>query len=212
MKGTFLLNVIVWQGPSIFKLFSSENQTLLIWRNSLLVLNFGLHILDRIRCLNFQGDGFSSQGFDKNLHTTTKPQDQMQSGFFLDVIIRQGPAIFKLFSSENQTLLIWRDSLLVLNLGLHILNGVGSFNLQGDGFSGQGFHENLHSSAKSQDQVKGRFFLDVVVRQGSAIFQLFSSEDKPLLIWRNTFLVLNFGFDIFNTVGSFNLQGNGLSG
>jgi len=144
MQSGFFLDVIIRQGPAIFKLFSSENQTLLIRRDSLLVLNFGFHILDGVRSLNFQSDGFSSQGFDKDLHATTKPQDQMQSGFFLDVIIRQGPAIFKLFSSENQTLLIRRDSLLVLNLGLHILNGVRSLNFQGDGLTGEGFHKDLH--------------------------------------------------------------------
>ena len=44
------------------------------------------------------------------LATTTKTKDQMQGGFFLNVVVRQGSAIFQLLSSENQSLLIWRNS------------------------------------------------------------------------------------------------------
>jgi len=46
--------------------------------------------------------------------------------------------------------------------------------------------------------MKGRLFLDVVVRKGSAIFKLFACKDQPLLIWGNALLVLNLGFDILN--------------
>ena len=45
---------------------------------------------------------------------------------FLNVVIGQGSSIFELLSGENQTLLIWGNSLLVLDLGLHILDGVGT--------------------------------------------------------------------------------------
>ena len=45
------------------------------------------------------------------------------------------PSIFELFASEDQPLLIWRDSFLVLDLCLDILNGVTRLNLQGDGLS-----------------------------------------------------------------------------
>ncbi len=49
------------------------------------------------------------------LHTEVK------SGLLLNVVIRKGPAILKLLSSENEVLLIRRDTLLVLDLGLHVL-------------------------------------------------------------------------------------------
>ncbi len=41
-------------------------------------------------------------------------------------------------------LLIGRDSFLVLDLLLYILNGVAGFDFQSDGFTGQGFNEDLH--------------------------------------------------------------------
>ena len=57
--------------------------------------------------------------------------------------------------------------------------------------------------------MKGRFLLDVVVAQGSAIFQLFSGEDETLLVGWDALLVLNLGFNILNSIAGFDLEGNG---
>ena len=62
----------------------------------------------------------------------------------LDIVVREGTAILKLLSSKDQTLLIWGNSLLVLDFGLDILNSIGSFDLEGDGLARKGLHENLH--------------------------------------------------------------------
>merc|ERR1712243_319183 len=124
MKGGLLLDIVVRQGPAILKLLTSKDQPLLIWGNALLVLDLGLDILDGIRGLNLQGDGFAGQGLDEDLHATTQTEDQMKGGLLLDVVIRQGPAILKLLASKDQPLLIWGNSLLILDLGLDILNGV----------------------------------------------------------------------------------------
>ena len=67
------------------------------------------------------------------------------------------------------TLLIRRDSLLVLNLGLDIVDGVTGLDIQGDGLAGQGLDKDLHASSQAQDQVQSRLFLDVVVGQGAAV-------------------------------------------
>lgn len=64
----------------------------------------------------------------------------------------------------------------------------------------------LSTTTKSQHQMKGGLLLDVVVRQSTAIFQLLASEDQPLLIRRNSFLILDLGLDIFYGVRGFNLQ------
>ncbi len=40
----------------------------------------------------------------------------MQSGLFLDVVVRECAAILELLASENETLLVRRNALLVLNL------------------------------------------------------------------------------------------------
>merc|ERR1712024_246997 len=87
--------------------------------------------------------GQKSQGWFND--TTTKSQHQMKSRFFLDIVIRQCSAIFQLFASKDQTLLIWRNSLLVLDLSLDIFDSVRRFNLKGDGLASQSLDENLHS-------------------------------------------------------------------
>ncbi len=58
----------------------------------------------------------------------------------------------------------------------------------------------LTTSQKSKDEMESRFFLNVVVREGSSVFELFSSEDQSLLIWRDAFLILNLLLDVINGV------------
>ena len=64
MKGRFFLNVVVGQSTSILKLLSSEDETLLVGGNALLVLDLGLDVIDGIAGLNLKGDSLASQGFD----------------------------------------------------------------------------------------------------------------------------------------------------
>merc|ERR1719515_577685 len=180
MQGAFLLDVIIRKSSSIFQLLSSEDQSLLIWGNSFLVLDLSLDILNGVRWLNLKGDGFTSQSLDEDLHTSSQSQNQMQSTLLLNVVIREGSSVFQLLSSEDQSLLIWRNSFLVLNLGLDVFNGVRWFNLEGDGLSSQGLDEDLHTSSQSENQMQGALLLDVVIREGSSIFQLLSSEDQSL--------------------------------
>lgn len=47
------------------------------------------------------------------------------------------------------------------------------------------------TTTETEDEVKGRLLLDVVVREGAAILELLTSEDEALLIGRDTFLVLD---------------------
>jgi len=60
----------------------------------------------------------------------------MERGFFLDIVIGQSTSVLELLSSEDQTLLIWGNSLLVLNLGLDVIDSIRRFHLEGDGLSG----------------------------------------------------------------------------
>ena len=61
----------------------------------------GCHTRSRAKILNI-------------LISAAETQDQMKSGLFLDVVIRQGPTVFKLLSGEDQPLLVRGDALLVL--------------------------------------------------------------------------------------------------
>ena len=78
------------------------------------------------------------------LGSTPQSKHQVESGLLLDIVVSEGAAVLELFSSENETLLVWRDALLVLNLGFHIVDCVRRLNLEGYSLSRQGFHEDLH--------------------------------------------------------------------
>jgi len=67
----------------------------------------------------------------------------------LDVIIREGAAVFKLLAGENETLLVWGNTFLILDLLLDIIDGVGRLDLEGDGLAGKGLDENLHGWANA---------------------------------------------------------------
>jgi len=64
-------------------------------------LNLRLHVVDGVRQLNLQSDGFSSEGLDGDLHSSTKIEDKVESRLLLDVIIRKSATIFELLSSED---------------------------------------------------------------------------------------------------------------
>jgi len=53
--------------------------------------------------------------------------------------------------------------------------------------------------------MKSRLLLDVVVGESSAILKLLTSEDKTLLVWRNSFLVLDLCLDVLDGVARLNL-------
>lgn len=71
-----------------------------------------------------------------DLHTTTKAENQVKGGFLLDIVVRKSAAILKLLASEDQTLLVRGNSLLVLDLALDIVDGVGGLDLKGDSLAG----------------------------------------------------------------------------
>jgi len=54
-------------------------------------------------------------------------------------------------------------------------------------------------------------FLDVVIAERAAIFELLAGENKALLVRRDAFLVLNLGFHIIDRVARFDLEGDGLA-
>lgn len=58
--------------------------------------------------------------------------------------------------------------------------------------------------------MKGRFLLDVIVRESATILKLLAGEDQTLLIRGDAFLVLNLGLDIVNGIRGLDLEGNGL--
>ena len=59
-------------------------------------------------------------------------------------IIARPESFVESFTSEDQPLLVRGDALLVLDLGLDVLDGVGGLDLKGDGLASEGLDEDLH--------------------------------------------------------------------
>jgi len=64
----------------------------------------------------------------------------------------------------------------------------------------------------SEHQVESRLLLNVVIREGTPIFELFPGEDESLLVRGNTLLVLNLLFDRVDGIRGLHLESDGLSG
>merc|ERR1711922_117443 len=86
--------------------------------------------------------------------SSSQPKDKMKGRLLLDVIIGESSSIFQLLSCEDETLLVWWDTFLVLDLCLDIFNSIRRFNFKSDSFSGQCFDKNLHSSSETEYKMK----------------------------------------------------------
>ena len=206
MKRGFLLDVIVAKSAPVLELFPGEDETLLIGRNAFLILNLRLHVLDRIRSLDFESDRFSRQRLDEDLHTAAESKNEMKSRFLLNVIVAKSAPVLELFPGEDETLLIGGNAFLVLDFRFHILDRIRRFHFERDRFSGQRFDENLHAAAQTENEMESRFLLDVVVAERATVFELLSREDESLLIGRDSFFVLDFRFYVFDRVRGFDLE------
>ena len=49
-------------------------------------------------------------------HPTTQPEHQVEGALLLDVVVGEGSPILELLPSKDQPLLVWGDSLLVLDI------------------------------------------------------------------------------------------------
>ena len=71
-----------------------------------------------------------------DLHAATQAKDEVKGGLLLNVVIGEGAAILELLAREDQTLLVGRNALLVLDLRLDIVDGVAGLHLKGDRLAG----------------------------------------------------------------------------
>ena len=115
--------------------------------------------------------GEGSQGslnLERTHTTTSQMENKMQGGLLGDVVFRKSAAILELLTSEDESLLVRRDTFLVLNLGpiitqnnesllrksssrrrsghlLDVLDGVRGLNIKSDCLSREGLDKNLHT-------------------------------------------------------------------
>merc|ERR1712188_314494 len=105
--------------------------------------------------------------------STSKPEDKVKRRLFLDVVVSKSSSVIKLFTGEDKSLLIWRDTFFILDFLLDVFNGIRRFNFKSDGFSSKGLDKDLHSTSKSENKMKSGFFLDIVISKSSTIIKLF---------------------------------------
>ena len=68
MKDGVLSNVVVRE--RVAAVVKYEGEPLLVRGDTLLILDFGLHVINPIRWLNVEWDGLAGRGLDRDLHTT----------------------------------------------------------------------------------------------------------------------------------------------
>ena len=56
----------------------------------------------------------------------------MEGRLLLDVVVREGAAVLELLAGKDEALLVGRDALLVLDLGLDVVDRVRRLDLKGD--------------------------------------------------------------------------------
>ena len=138
------MDVVVGESSAVLKLLTSKDESLLIWWDTFLILDLGLDVFDGVSWLNIKSDGLSSQSLDEDLHTTSESEDEMEGRLLLDVVIGESSAVFELLSCEDESLLIWWDTFLVLDLSLDVLDGICWLDIKSDCLTSEGFDENLH--------------------------------------------------------------------
>ena len=82
------LLLLIGKSPAILELFSGKDKSLLIGRDALLVLDLRFDVVDRVRRFDLEGNRLPSQSLDKNLHASTKAENEMERGLLLNVATR----------------------------------------------------------------------------------------------------------------------------
>ncbi|RNC48371.1 hypothetical protein TcCL_NonESM01788 [Trypanosoma cruzi] len=80
---------------------------------------------------------------NRTLTSTAQAQHKVQRGLLLDVVVCERAAVLQLLASEDQALLVRRNALLVLDLRLHVLNGVAGNHFERYRLARQCLHEDL---------------------------------------------------------------------
>lgn len=60
----------------------------------------------------------------------------MESRLLLDIVVGKSTAVLKLLASKDQTLLVGRNTLFVLDLALNVVDSVARLDLKSDGLAG----------------------------------------------------------------------------
>ena len=132
-------NLLLWSDVTVMSALSLSAVDGLWWESD--VALSANHLLT----LELSGEGSEIWLNFHLTHTSaSKSEDEMEGGLLLDVVVRKGSSILELLTGEDESLLIWWDTFLVLDLGLDVFDGICWLNIEGDGLSCEGLDENLH--------------------------------------------------------------------
>jgi hypothetical protein len=73
-----MVHTVVGQSSAIFQLLSGENESLLVWWDTLFVLDLALDVIDRVRRLYLKSDSLSSET-TLSARTLTQRDDKLTS-------------------------------------------------------------------------------------------------------------------------------------
>ena len=80
------------------------------------------------------------------LASPTQAQHEVEGRLLLYIIVSKSATILQLLACKDETLLIGRDALLVLDFRLHHIDRVARFDLERDSLAGERLDEDLHGS------------------------------------------------------------------
>ena len=86
------------------------------------------------------------------LLTTTETKHKVQGRVLLDRVVLESVAILQLLAGEDQALLVWWDTFLVLDLGLDVLDSICWLDLKRNVLPCQSLNENLHQKGRTLGQ------------------------------------------------------------
>ena len=91
--------------------------------------NKSMLVLLSFRCNFGKSSHFLSQSVEKDA-AASQSQNQVESRFLLDVKRAKSAAVVKLFTSKDNSLFVWWNTLFIHDFPFHLFYGVGRFNIK----------------------------------------------------------------------------------
>jgi hypothetical protein len=72
---------------------------------------FPVKLKQSARVREWQDETSPHSRLDKDLHTTTQSENEVERRFLLDVVVRQSATVLELLAGKDKTLLVWGNAL-----------------------------------------------------------------------------------------------------
>ena len=145
MNGVLLLDVVVVKSPLVLKLLACEDQSLGVGWDALLVSELLLESCDSVSALDVESEGLASQSLDKDLLASPESKEEVNGALSLDVVVSELPVVLKVLASENESLLVNRDSFPVVELLLQVSDGLSVLERKSPSLASESSKEKLSS-------------------------------------------------------------------